>query len=320
MKLYYNDYNTDNSNKADGIVRTCAPIYKAGYLDGIGLQGHEGTDHPSASGWIDMYNKFDKICNEMSITEYYVDQRTTSPNTTTLTAQANQYAMLFKLFVERSYYSGRGKIINLTKDGLNDQYTLFPNTYSSLWDAQNKCKPAFYAVVEVGKNYNSLDSLITFANLLKEKDYTSASWSVFVSSLNKAKQTKAQNYSVSVSAATALSDANNNLKTGIDGLVKITNIIADFNDINQKVFKLNQKYPNPFNPTTKISYSIPKKEFTTLKLYNPIGEEVAKISSGIEEAGYHTVSFHRSNLVSGFYFYKLKSGNFIDTKKLLLLK
>ncbi|MBN2355598.1 endo-1,4-beta-xylanase, partial [candidate division KSB1 bacterium] len=52
MKLYYNDYNTHNPNKADGIVRICQPIFEAGYLDGIGMQEHDGISSPTAEQWI----------------------------------------------------------------------------------------------------------------------------------------------------------------------------------------------------------------------------------------------------------------------------
>ncbi len=69
MKLYYNDYNTHVAAKADGIVRICGPIFRAGFLDGIGMQDHDQLTLPTAAEWIATYNKFDTICTEMSVTE-----------------------------------------------------------------------------------------------------------------------------------------------------------------------------------------------------------------------------------------------------------
>lgn len=201
IKLYYNDYNTHYPNKANGIVRICGPIFRAGYLDGIGMQEHDDNSSPSAEQWITTYNKFDTVCTEMAITELDVTTGSASPSTAVLNTQANQYGQLFKCFVERSYFSGRGKIINVSKDGLNDQYTFKTNQSSSLWDTQNKCKPAFYAVVDVGNNYNDLDSIISFADTLNKELYTAETWANFVTMLTLAQGAMEQNYSNSVSAA-----------------------------------------------------------------------------------------------------------------------
>lgn len=201
IKLYYNDYNTDVPAKAAGIVRICGPVYRAGYLDGIGMQGHDSYNSPTAQEWINMYNTFDTICNEMAVTEYYVDLGSSSATTDNLQRQANQYAMLFKIYLDRSYFSGKGKIINLTKDGLNDQYTLFPATLSSLWDANNQCKPAFYAIAQLGQNYHTLDTLIAYAESLDQNGYTVEQWDYLQAKIDKAKNDFARNYSYTESVA-----------------------------------------------------------------------------------------------------------------------
>jgi endo-1,4-beta-xylanase len=320
IKLYYNDYNTNISNKADGIVRICKPIYQAGYLDGIGMQEHDANSSPNAAEWIASYNKFDGVCNEMSVTEFDVTTGSASPSTADLTTQANQYGMLFKCFVERSYKSGRGKIINVSKDGLNDAYTFKTNQSSSLWNASNKCKPSFYAVADVGKNYDGLDSLITYAGSLKEKDYTSATWLNLSTILSAAKIAKTQNYSNTISAASTLGDAKTNLKTAVNGLVKITTTVKSSDDNLPKTYSLSQNYPNPFNPTTQICYSIPKDEYVSLKVYNLLGEEVAVLTTGFRPAGNYVVTFNGSKFASGIYFYRLKADEFVETKKLILSK
>lgn len=86
-------------------------------------------------------------------------------------------------------------------------------------------------------------------------------------------------------------------------------------------FSLSGSYPNPFNPSTKIKYKIPKSSFVKLKVYNSLGEEVAILVDGNQKAGEHSANFDASNLASGLYFYRLNVGNkFVQTKKMLLIK
>jgi endo-1,4-beta-xylanase len=320
IKLYYNDYNTDVQTKADGIVRLLTPIYKAGFLDGIGMQNHNSINVPTAQNFIASYNKFYPICNEMAVTELDVTTGSANPSASVLAQQANQYGQLFKCFVERSYFSGRGKIINVTKDGLNDAYTFKTNQSSSLWDSNNQCKPAFYAVARVGIYYNKLDSLISFADSLKQSEYTSESWSELAATLDSAKSVMNQNFSFTVSADTALSTAENNLETAVNGLVKIATYVNVVKENNPKTFSLSQNYPNPFNPTTRIKYSVPQDGYISLKVYNLLGQEVTKIFEGFQHAGSYVILFDGSKLASGVYLYQLKANNYLQTRKLILLK
>ncbi len=94
------------------------------------------------------------------------------------------------------------------------------------------------------------------------------------------------------------------------------------NNLNEKVteFKLENNYPNPFNPSTTISYSLPQNSFVQLKVYDLLGHDVANLVNKEQAIGNYKVEFNASNLSSGIYFYKLKSGNFVDTKKLILLR
>ncbi len=85
-------------------------------------------------------------------------------------------------------------------------------------------------------------------------------------------------------------------------------------------FKLLQNYPNPFNPTTTISYVLSNSGFVQLKLYDMLGSEVAVLVNKEQLPGNYKVEFNAPNLSSGIYFYKLQSGNFSMTKKLILLK
>lgn len=86
------------------------------------------------------------------------------------------------------------------------------------------------------------------------------------------------------------------------------------------VFALMQNYPNPFNPSTTIRYAIPEESFTSIKVYDMLGNEVSTLVNEEQSAGIYETDFNSDGLSSGMYFYTLKAGNYIETKKMLLLK
>jgi hypothetical protein len=85
-------------------------------------------------------------------------------------------------------------------------------------------------------------------------------------------------------------------------------------------FSLDQNYPNPFNPNTTIKFSLPHSAHVSLSIYNSMGQEVAKLLSQNMSAGVHAAQWNASQFASGVYYYRLTAGNFMETKKLLLLK
>jgi Secretion system C-terminal sorting domain len=87
-----------------------------------------------------------------------------------------------------------------------------------------------------------------------------------------------------------------------------------------KNINLSQNYPNPFNPNTTINFSIPKKSFVSLKVYDVLGREIKELVSGEMKPGFYNIPFGSKELSSGIYFYKLEAGDFIETKKMILLK
>ncbi len=105
------------------------------------------------------------------------------------------------------------------------------------------------------------------------------------------------------------------LHTSGDG----TSDIKEFDNSNP-AFYLNQNFPNPFNPTTNITYSLSTNGFITLKIFNLLGEEVATLVEGFQNAGIHSVKFEAKNISSGIYIYKLNSIENILTKKMILLR
>jgi hypothetical protein len=85
-------------------------------------------------------------------------------------------------------------------------------------------------------------------------------------------------------------------------------------------FELKQNYPNPFNPSTSIRYEVGKQQLVVLKVYDIIGEEITTLVNQEKSTGSYEIKFDASLLNSGVYFYTLKAGNFIETKKMILLR
>jgi hypothetical protein len=85
-------------------------------------------------------------------------------------------------------------------------------------------------------------------------------------------------------------------------------------------FSLRENYPNPFNPSTTIELTLPRPEYTTLKIYNILGAEVATLVSEKLKVGLHTYTFDGSKLASGVYYYEVNAGAFRDVKKMILIK
>ena len=85
-------------------------------------------------------------------------------------------------------------------------------------------------------------------------------------------------------------------------------------------FRLQQNYPNPFNPVTRIKYEIPQLTNASLKAYDVLGNEIATLVNEEKPAGIYEVEFDAIGLPSGIYFYQLKAGNYIQTKKMMLIK
>jgi hypothetical protein len=107
----------------------------------------------------------------------------------------------------------------------------------------------------------------------------------------------------------------------------IKHLLTSVSDKNNKIllnFSLNQNYPNPFNPSTTITYEIPKAGSVQLKIYNILGQEISTLVNEIQTVGKHSVLFNAQQTIkqfsSGIYFYRLKFGNNILNKKMILLR
>jgi len=106
--------------------------------------------------------------------------------------------------------------------------------------------------------------------------------------------------------------------TNPDGIMMTKQFV--FGYAGPKEFKLEQNFPNPFNPTTTIQYQLPQDAKVTLKVYDILGSEVATLINAEQEAGYYEVNWNASNLASGVYIYRLQTGSFVSVKKMMLLR
>ena len=97
-------------------------------------------------------------------------------------------------------------------------------------------------------------------------------------------------------------------------------VVIDADDSMPVSFALNNAFPNPFNPTTSISFALPSAEQVSLTVFNIAGQEVASLANGLMVAGNHSLTFDAAQLGSGVYLYTLQAGSFSETKKMVLVK
>jgi Secretion system C-terminal sorting domain len=101
--------------------------------------------------------------------------------------------------------------------------------------------------------------------------------------------------------------------------IPVTEVASDETSLPRSFF-VKQNYPNPFNPSTIISYGVPKNGFVSAKIYNLLGQEIATLFAGYQNAGVHSLTFDASNLSSGVYLYRIQAGNVVETKRMVVMK
>jgi hypothetical protein len=148
---------------------------------------------------------------------------------------------------------------------------------------------------------------------------------VFLSTNNGANWTRV-NYGLTNVSIRALAVLGTNLFVGTWGGGVWKRALSDVTDVRWQStsapthFSLEQNYPNPFNPSTNISFSVPSKSLVTLKLYDALGREVTSLLAEELAAGTYSRQWNAAKLPSGVYFYRLQAGEYVETKKMILLK
>ncbi|MEX0686976.1 MAG: T9SS type A sorting domain-containing protein [Balneolales bacterium] len=106
----------------------------------------------------------------------------------------------------------------------------------------------------------------------------------------------------------------------VSGVLNVKDVTSASVEALPREFSLSQNYPNPFNPTTNITFALPEASDVIMDVYSLTGQKVATLVKGHRNAGYHTVSFDGKQLASGIYIYRIQAGDFVQTKKLTLIK
>ncbi|MFZ1517422.1 MAG: T9SS type A sorting domain-containing protein [Ignavibacteriaceae bacterium] len=155
----------------------------------------------------------------------------------------------------------------------------------------------------------------------KTQDERSEEWNTLGFVNGKGTTTEPQSYSFVDENLTSGKYQYRLKQIDFDGTFEYSNTVEV--EINSPTkFSLKRNYPNPFNPSTSIQYSISSRQFVTLKVYDVLGKEVATLVNEEKPAGMYNVEFRMQNLdlSSGIYFYQLKAGDYIETKKMILMK
>jgi len=178
-----------------------------------------------------------------------------------------------------------------------------------------------WTAVNLGLTYNYVYALaVSGTNLFAGTDV-----GVFLTSNNGTNWT-AVNTGLTNNYITALDVSGTNLFAGnLNGVwmrplpEMITSVDNKYNNLPTS-FSLQQNYPNPFNPATSIKYSIPKSGIVIIKVFDVLGRKISTLVNEYKLAGNYSVQFNAAKSTSGVYFYRMESGSFTQTKKLLILK
>ncbi len=114
-----------------------------------------------------------------------------------------------------------------------------------------------------------------------------------------------------------LNESNSSIRFAFD---ELTSVGGEDVAYAPKIFLLSQNYPNPFNSITNIQYQLPAASEVLLTIYNIRGQEVLRLVESDQPAGYHQITWNAANVASGMYFYRLRAGNFVQTRKMILLR
>jgi endo-1,4-beta-xylanase len=328
-KLLINEYNVLNdASGASRYIQIINLLKDRGLIDGIGIQAHSGeVDGPSL---ITLKTNLDKITATgvpVYISEFDINE--SNDNT-----QLQRYQSIFPLLYEDPGVYGitlwgyiQGEIWQTNAYLLTDRLAERPamqwlRTYLAspfapvllspvgttneplnpilIWHPSDSAT-TYNAQISVNSSFSStiLDTTVTdtLLQLSLLKEGTEYFWRV------SASNDKGTSLYSTVASFTTEQPTD---------VTKSGGIPADF--------ALAQNYPNPFNPTTQIKYSVPEKDYVSLKVYSLVGQEVATLFNGVRQPGNYVATFDGTGLASGVYLYRLVARDFVETRKLLLLR
>jgi hypothetical protein len=163
---------------------------------------------------------------------------------------------------------------------------------------------------------NGADRKKATTNFTAADDFDRHEWSFYANTLDLSYQTSAQAYT---GAAGGFPAGDLNWFPTRKATWLVTDVEKTTASVPQE-FQLSQNYPNPFNPTTTVEFSIPKKSHVLLEVFNILGQSVARLVDEERTAGTYRANFDASHLSSGVYVYQLKAGEFVQARKMVLMK
>jgi len=192
------------------------------------------------------------------------------------------------------------------------------NGYSNISGSVRLSSGSAMAGALVYANRNSVVSGYAITNEKGNYNIEGLAPGTYSVTVDKLGYTEATSKSATVSYSIMGNPTNANVNLSID---EVATDVAQTSSTQQPTqFMLEQNFPNPFNPSTTISYMLNQSGIATLKVYNILGQEVRTLVNGFQNAGSHHETFNAQGLSSGIYFYRLQSQNNIQTRKMILLQ
>jgi len=328
-------------------VSPSGELYAATFTDGIYRSSNNGDSWEFISNdVIERYN-FKAITDSILIDAAYPNLRIStnagsSWNTTSIRSSPFRSAILYEKNTETIFIHGflnQSKIFYTSNYGQSFSEILAPTSISSknglainslndLFYSSTQGDNQFYGIYHLNypyQNWIKLYSGITYSIKIDYDNiiYASVNNGVISSEDNGNNWEIIFNENASRAFAQDLNIDDNILfiATNSYGLYELqipTNIMEENNLLLS--YQLYQNYPNPFNPFTKIKFSVPKSEIVQIKVYDILGKEIKTILKEFKQAGNYEVELDASNLPSGIYFYRMISGDYSETKKMILLR
>ena len=205
------------------------------------------------------------------------------------------YPLISKLIADNNLQTGQ---FNQAMSTYNNLIKTYPNDYYGITARFQK----LFAYVNIKNDITNAQQMLT---QIKTLNLTDPLWTLQIQqaeSMLASSGYNSSNNSETIVPAGYPGGNNSNSETSVPAGYAVMN------------------YPNPFNPSTIISYQLPANELVTIKVFDVLGREVRTLVNDYKTQGTYTVSFDASRLASGIYFYQLRAGNFISIKKMLLLK
>lgn len=345
-KLLLNDYNILQDNTVTtNYIKLIDTLKVRGLIDGIGIQGHyfEFRSPVGATSNVYVYDintikhNLDRIITTTGLPVYMSEFDINEPNDT---VQFAQYQIYFPIFWNDPGVKG----MTLWGYIQNDVWNQHPYTYLLLSNGTER--PALQWLRTFVTTGPVPETPVVFsprstANVARKTTFV---WYSSLYAMSYRLQVALDQGFSTVIIDTAATDTTATLKTPLDSTtiyywrvaamdtagMSPYSAVAHFTtgtllavkeaNASPKDFALLQNYPNPFNPTTVIGYQLPVNSLVTLKVYDIIGREVKTLVNGPQIAGSYTVRFDGGNLPSGVYFYKIRTEEYSDVKKLILIK